>query len=95
MRENRLSGSEGGAILIPSSLPLSINQSLRDGNPFAVPYGTTDSIFFTTNHHSPITNHDSFRAGARSNDVRISLMAWSMSASDFRKKLIQPLSGKI
>ena len=30
MRENRLSGSEGGATLIPSSLPLSIVQSLRD-----------------------------------------------------------------
>jgi hypothetical protein len=28
MRENRLSGSEGGATLIPSSLPLSIIQSL-------------------------------------------------------------------
>ena len=43
-----------------------------------------------------ITNHDfSFLAVARSNDVRIRLMAWSMSASDLRKKLIQPLSGKI
>ena len=31
MRENRLSGSEGGAILIQSSLPLSIDLSLRDG----------------------------------------------------------------
>ena len=30
MRENRPSGSEGGAILIPSSLPLSIIQFLRD-----------------------------------------------------------------
>ena len=30
MRENRLSGSEGGATSIPSSLPLSIIQSLRD-----------------------------------------------------------------
>jgi hypothetical protein len=30
MRENRLSGSEGGATVIPSSLPLSIIQSLRD-----------------------------------------------------------------
>jgi hypothetical protein len=30
MRENRLSGSEGGAILIPSSLPLSFSVSLRD-----------------------------------------------------------------
>ena len=30
MRETRLSGSEGGATLIPSSLPLSIIQSLRD-----------------------------------------------------------------
>ncbi len=30
MRENRLSGSEGGATLIPSSLPLSIIRSLRD-----------------------------------------------------------------
>ena len=30
MRENRLSGLEGGATLIPSSLPLSIIQSLRD-----------------------------------------------------------------
>ena len=28
MRENRLSGSEGGATLIPSSLPLSFNLSL-------------------------------------------------------------------
>ena len=31
MRENRPSGSEGGATVIPSSLPLSIIQSLRDG----------------------------------------------------------------
>src|SRR5260370_37617076 len=30
MRENRLSGSEGGATLIPSSLPLSFILSLRD-----------------------------------------------------------------
>jgi hypothetical protein len=30
MRENRPSGSEGGATLIPSSLPLSIISSLRD-----------------------------------------------------------------
>ena len=30
MRENRLSGSEGGATLIQSSLPLSFIQSLRD-----------------------------------------------------------------
>ena len=30
MRENRLSGSEGGATVIPSSLPLSIIRSLRD-----------------------------------------------------------------
>jgi len=30
MRETRLSGSEGGATLIWSSLPLSIIQSLRD-----------------------------------------------------------------
>jgi len=30
MRENRLSGSEGGATVIPSSLPLSMVQSLRD-----------------------------------------------------------------
>ena len=30
MRENRLSGSEGGATLIASSLPLSISLSLRD-----------------------------------------------------------------
>ena len=30
MRENRLSGSEGGATLIPSSLPLSFTSSLRD-----------------------------------------------------------------
>jgi hypothetical protein len=30
MRENRLSGSEGGATLIPSSLPLSFIESLRD-----------------------------------------------------------------
>jgi hypothetical protein len=30
MRENRPSGSEGGATVIPSSLPLSIIQSLRD-----------------------------------------------------------------
>jgi hypothetical protein len=29
MRENRLSGSEGGATLIPSSLPLSISETLR------------------------------------------------------------------
>jgi hypothetical protein len=35
MRETRLSGSEGGATLIPSSLPLSIVQSLRD-KPFRV-----------------------------------------------------------
>ena len=33
MRENRPSGSEGGAILIPSSLPLSIVKSLRDKKP--------------------------------------------------------------
>jgi hypothetical protein len=30
MRENRPSGSEGGATLIQSSLPLSFIQSLRD-----------------------------------------------------------------
>jgi hypothetical protein len=30
MRENPLSGSEGGATLDPSSLPLSIMESLRD-----------------------------------------------------------------
>jgi hypothetical protein len=30
MRENRPSGSEGGPILIQSSLPLSIGQSLRE-----------------------------------------------------------------
>ena len=30
MRENRLSGSEGGATPIQSSLPLSISLSLRD-----------------------------------------------------------------
>ena len=30
MRETRLSGSEGGATLIWSSLPLSISLSLRD-----------------------------------------------------------------
>jgi hypothetical protein len=30
MRENRLSGSEGGATLVQSSLPLSIILSLRD-----------------------------------------------------------------
>jgi hypothetical protein len=29
MRENRPSGSEGGATVIPSSLPLSFIQSLR------------------------------------------------------------------
>ena len=33
MRENRPSGSEGGAILIQSSLPLSIVKSLRDKKP--------------------------------------------------------------
>jgi hypothetical protein len=33
MRENRPSGSEGGATLIPSSLPLSIVKSLRDKKP--------------------------------------------------------------
>jgi hypothetical protein len=32
MWENRLSGSEGGATVIPSSLPLSIVPSLRDIN---------------------------------------------------------------
>ena len=32
MRENRPSGSEGGAILIQSSLPLSIVKSLRDNS---------------------------------------------------------------
>jgi hypothetical protein len=36
MRENRLSGSEGGATLIPSSLPLSIGKSLRDNRLTAV-----------------------------------------------------------
>jgi len=36
MRENRLSGSEGGAILIQSSLPLSIILSLRDLSDFAI-----------------------------------------------------------
>ena len=30
MRENRLSGSEGGATLVQSSPPLSISRSLRD-----------------------------------------------------------------
>jgi hypothetical protein len=30
MRENRLSGSEGGATLVQSSLPLSFIESLRD-----------------------------------------------------------------
>ena len=42
MRENRLSGSEGGATFIPSSLPLSIIQSLRD-NKRAVPVHIFDS----------------------------------------------------
>jgi hypothetical protein len=33
MRENRPSGSEGGATLIQSSLPLSFIRSLRDNKP--------------------------------------------------------------
>ena len=36
MRETRLSGSEGGATLIWSSLPLSITWSLRDLSDFAI-----------------------------------------------------------
>jgi hypothetical protein len=43
MRENRLSGSEGGATLIPSSLPLSF---------ILVPPGQSD--FASTNHQSLI-----------------------------------------
>jgi hypothetical protein len=42
MRENRPSGSEGGATVIPSSLPLSINRSLRDNKPL-VPVRLFDS----------------------------------------------------
>jgi hypothetical protein len=37
MRENRPSGSEGGATLIPSSLPLSFMPSLRDKNSSSTP----------------------------------------------------------
>jgi hypothetical protein len=44
MRENRLSGSEGGATLIPSSLPLSIIQPLRDNKPSLL-------STFSTPHH--------------------------------------------
>ena len=47
MRENRLSGSEGGATLIPSSLPLSITRSLRDKT---LP---RDPSTKSTPHHGP------------------------------------------
>src|ERR1700747_3530871 len=50
MRENRLSGSEGGATLIPSSLPLSIISSLRDKN---------ERCPVEPSHQSPMTNHPS------------------------------------
>ena len=40
MRENRLSGSEGGATSTPSSLPLSIVWSLRDKMSDEVPVPT-------------------------------------------------------
>ncbi len=43
MRENRLSGSEGGAAPIQSSLPLSFIQSLRDGS-----CGSRDTTVFST-----------------------------------------------
>ena len=66
------------------------------GYDHSVPSGHEPQSLLTTNRKSRITNHDfSFLAVARSNDVRIRLMAWSISASDLRKKLIQPLSGKI
>jgi len=54
MRENRLSGSEGGATLIASSLPLSIIQSLRDKNP------TPLSTFSAPLHCSSFENEDEY-----------------------------------
>ena len=52
MRENRLSGSEGGATLIPSSLPLSIIQSLRDKDSQRL------STFFEATSLEPIEDED-------------------------------------
>src|SRR5271156_5289291 len=60
MRENRLSGSEGGAILTQLSLPLSIILSLRDEFATAVStYRCAHSLRRTVSHHTapPITNH--------------------------------------
>ena len=48
MRENRLSGSEGGATLIPSSLPLSIILSLRDGGRCVPAYLSRDVMTIIT-----------------------------------------------
>jgi hypothetical protein len=44
MRENRLSASEGGATLKPSSLPVSVILSLRDRKPFRLRDGSKDSL---------------------------------------------------
>jgi hypothetical protein len=46
MRETRLSGSEGGATLIWSSLPLSITQSLRDKNLLSPVHEIDSTPFF-------------------------------------------------
>jgi hypothetical protein len=44
MRENRLSGSEGGATLIPSSLPLSFIESLRDKSTYLLTARIKDEL---------------------------------------------------